>query len=159
MMKNKLEKIVDLMERDDSTDAPADSVKWAKNLFIQHAAASEPSMIRRLIATLQASLSPETGLAGERSAGPAAERQMLFTVDDIGVHINVAEAKNTVSIRGQMLSESFAIGTARLNGEIGTITQPITDPGEFRFERVPKGAYSLTLRAGDTEVVIESLEL
>ncbi len=158
-MKNKLEKIVDLMERDDSTDAPADSVKWAKNLFRQHVAAGEPSLIRRLIATLQASLSPETGLAGERSAGAAAERQMLFTVDDFGVHINITGSNKIVSLRGQMLSERFAIGSARLSGEAGTITQPINDPGEFSFERVPAGNYSLTLRAGDTEIVIENLEL
>ena len=62
----KIEEIVRLMQRDDSMDAPQESVKWAKNLFRGRIAESGTSFVRRVIAVLQMDLSgkwvvPATG--------------------------------------------------------------------------------------------------
>ena len=74
-----LEEIINLMMKDDSADAPEDAVKWSKNLFRTRAAAEpKKSLVQKVLAILQMDLAPNKAAFGERSAGTAQERQMLF---------------------------------------------------------------------------------
>src|SRR5688572_15253748 len=64
-----LNKIVTLMQTDDSADAPADALLWSKNLFrSRRAAEPQRSVVRRVLAVLQMDLSPGKTVFGERSA-------------------------------------------------------------------------------------------
>ena len=157
-MNEKLEKIVSLMERDDSTPAPADSIRWAKNLFAAHAIA-KPSLLRRLIATLQIDLKPHTAIFGERSASAQHERQMLFVADDVGVDLRIAESKKTFRLRGQTLSESFVPVRAILSSESGAIETGFVNGDEFVFESIAAGVYTMTISSAETEIVIENLSI
>jgi hypothetical protein len=46
-----------------------------------------------------------------------------------------------------------------LEGDAVSLRAPLTDLGEFALSAVPAGRYALTLRQGDTEVVIPELQL
>lgn len=153
-----IEKIVALMKADESTDAPADSVKWAKNLFFARAAASAPrkSLLKRVIAVLQTNLSPHETAFGERSAGSHAARQMLFEAGDTSVDLRVTEDKKDVfNLRGQILGENFENSIIEI-GEFETRTNEL---GEFALHAVPRGVYQMTISNDETEIVIDALNL
>lgn len=157
-MNEKLEKIISLMERDDSVAAPVDSIRWAKNLFAAHAIV-RPSLLRRLIAKLQADLKPNTAILGERSAAALPERQMLFVADDIGLDIRITESKKKFRLRGQMLSESFQPAKVEISNESLTLEAKIVNGDEFVFESLTAGVYTITISSVETEIVIESLSI
>ena len=157
-MNDNLEKIVSLMERDQSVAAPADSIRWAKNLFAAHAIA-KPSLLRRLVATLQADLKPNTAIFGERSASSVQERQMLFVADGVGIDLRIAETKKAFRLRGQTLSESFEPVKVLLANDSKTIDTNIVSGDEFVFDGIVGGVYTLTISSQDTEIVIEGLDI
>lgn len=157
-MDEKLKKIVSLMERDDSVPAPQDAVKWAKDLFRAAVPAVEPSFVKRLIATLQASITPENTAFGERSASPSEERQLLYTAGEIGIHLNVSHTKRSSVVRGQFLTEDlYDQAVVALAGPV-TASVGVED-GEFFFASVLHGTYRMTITSAGTEIVIEDLAL
>jgi hypothetical protein len=157
-MNEKLEKIISLMERDDSVAAPADSIRWAKNLFAAHAI-TKPSLLRRLVATLQAELKPNAVILGERSASAQQERQMLFVAGDVGVDLRIAETKKKFRLRGQTLSETFEPVKVLLSSDSGSIEANIVNGDEFTFDSLVGGVYTLAISSLETEIVIEDLSI
>lgn len=152
----KLEHIISRMQSDRSVDAPADALTYAKNLFKTRAA--EPSLLRRFVAVLKVDLAPNRAAFGERSAGGEA-RQMLFESGDNAVDIRITPAENGFDIRGQILGDGFASGHAGIdNSDLSTSTT-IDDIGGFRLTSIPAGEYTLTMRDGTQEIVIEGLML
>ena len=152
----KLQKILELMAADDSTDAPADSVKWAKNLFRTRSVES-PSLIKRIVAVLTADLAGGRPAFGERSASAAKARQMLFTAGDYAIDVRVTEAKKKFEIRGQVLGKDVTGGTVRLEGS--DLSGQLGKGGEFRMTGVPSGKYDLVITLSDAELVAENIEL
>ena len=152
---NFINKIVSLMETDSSVDAPADSVKWAKNIFRTRAVEPKKSLVQKVLAVLQMDLSPNKAVFGERSASGASARQMLFSAGEIGVDLRIAETEKGFNLRGQILGEGFANCVVKL-GEFETKSN---DLSEFSFTEIPSGKYDLTLQTGETEIVIENLEI
>src|SRR5690606_32795815 len=109
--------ITDLMERDDSVDAPADSIKWAKNMFRARVPARSASVVERVIAVLTADLSGGTPVFGERSAGSAAARQMLFEAGQAAVDLRITSKGRMANIRGQVIGSGFENAVAVLSGD------------------------------------------
>jgi hypothetical protein len=161
MMNNRdeklINKIVHLMETDDSIDAPRDSVKWAKNIFRARLAAQpEKSVIQKVLAVLRMDLSPNKAAFGERSASAAKARQMLFQAGDVnGVDLRIGKSDQNFAVRGQILGAGFANCSVKLN-EFETTANELS---EFSFSNVPSGKYDLTLQTGATEITIENLEI
>ena len=154
---DRLDKIVSLMRSDDSVDAPAESVKWAKNIF--RTRQKQPSLVDRLVASLQMDLRPGIAATGERSDGAAAARQMLFNAGEHAIDLRVEAENSHVTVRGQVLGVGFAGGTATLSTADIVRTANINDMSEFSFERVPKGYYNLAFASADREIVIEAVDL
>ncbi len=152
-----IEKIARLMQRDDSVDAPADSVKWAKHLFRARAAAAEPqqSVVKKILAVLQADLSGAKPAFGERSASSAAARQMLFEAGDVAIDLRILKSGKQFTLQGQILGEGFENCAV----EIGDHSAHSNELGEFKIEGVAEGTYDLTLKSKDTEIVIENLQI
>ncbi len=154
----KLEKIIRLMQADDSVDAPEDAVKWAKNLFAARAADTKHSLGRRIMAVLQAEIGPGRAAFGERSASATAARQMLWEADGIAIDMRIKPAGGAFEIRGQLLGGEFSGKAVRLSGDAGEFTETVSELGEFAFSGVRAGVYGLTI-SGPDEIVIDNIDI
>ena len=150
-----LEEIINLMMKDDSADAPQDAVQWSKNLFRTRAAEPKKSLVQKVLAVLQMDLAPNKPAFGERSAGTAQERQMLFQAGDNAVDLRIRQGEKGFSLRGQIMGEGFANTVVKF-GDTETVTNEMS---EFCFSNVPNGVYDMTVVAVDTQIEIESLEI
>jgi hypothetical protein len=150
-----INEIINLMQHDDSVDAPQDAIKWSKNIFRTRAVEPKQSLVQKILAVLQMDLSPNKAAFGERSAGAAQERQMLFEAGENGIDLRIKEGEKGFNVRGQILGEGFAGGTIKL-GDFETSANELS---EFSFTDIPGGEYSLTLKTAETEITIENLEI
>lgn len=150
-----INKIVYLMQRDESVDASPDLVKWAKNLFRTRIAEPKKSVIERVFAVLQMDLSPGKAAFGERSASAAQVRQMFFDAGENGVDLRISESEKGFDINGQILGGDFANCTVKL-GETETRAGEL---GEFKFTKIKPGKYDLIFRSGEREIFIQGLDL
>ena len=150
-----INKIIRLMQTDDSANAPADSVKWAKNIFRTRAAEPKKSLVQKIIAVLQMDLSGAQPAFGERSATLSQTRQMLFQAGENAIDLRITEDENGFEVQGQIIGEGFSNGTAKL----GDFQAKANQLSEFKFTNVPGGKYDLVLQAGGREIEIVGLEL
>lgn len=155
----KLQNLIDLMQRDDSVDAPAASVRWASNLFRTRAASRQPSLLKKLAAVLQMEIAPNKPAFGERSAVSSQVRQMLFRADENAIDLRIEPANKGFDLRGQMLGESFAAATIALSGDTHAAESAISETGEFRFENVPSGRYELVIRGERVEISLKPIDI
>lgn len=155
----RLEHIIRRMQRDDSTDAPADTRQYVKNLFAARAVPQNISPIRRLVAAITMELSPDRAVFGERSGSASAQRQMLFTAGESAINLRIEAAGKKFDIRGQVLGEGFVDVRAILEGSGTSLVSVLDEIAGFRFYGVNAGVYRLTIRSDSDEVVIETLEL
>ena len=150
-----LEEIITLMQRDESVDAPQDAIRWSKNLFRTRTAQPAKTFVQRILAVLQMDLSPNQAAFGERSAGTAEARQMLFEAGENKIDLRIKEVEKGFDLKGQILGEGFANSTVKL-GDFETKTNQLS---EFSFSEIPVGRYDLTVNSGETEIAIENLEI
>jgi len=150
-----INKIIHLMQTDESLDAPADSVKWAKNIFRTRAAEPKKSLVQKIIAVLQMDLSGAQPAFGERSATLSQTRQMLFQAGDNAIDLRISEDENGFRMQGQILGEGFSNCIAKL----GDFQAKASELSEFKFTEIPGGKYDLTLQTADREIEIAGLEL
>ena len=141
------------MQADTATDAPADVLKYTKNLFRTRAIEPKVSAVRRVLAMIKMDLAPNRAAFGERSAAGAQARQMLFDAGDNAIDLRVTATENGFDVRGQVLGGGFENGTAVLAGSNATIDEL----GGFRFDGVAAGEYSLVLSNGTDEIAIEQI--
>jgi hypothetical protein len=153
------ELIQQLMHRDDSLDASADSVNWAKNLFRARAAEQPASIVEKIMAVLQIDLSPRRAAMGERSAGAGQARQMLFDAGDNSIDLRIRENKGALEIHGQILGPGFAGGEVELTGEGTSFKAVLSETSEFKLAGMAAGNYTFTARNDKKELVIEGLDL
>ncbi len=151
--------IIELMRRDDSTDAPADSIRWASNLFRSRAAEPKVSLVRRLAAVLQMELAPGKAAFGERSASTTQVRQMLFKAEDNAIDLRIEPSGPDFIVRGQILGEEFAGANLVLHEDERRLETVASDASEFVFEKVPAGRYELLIRRDDVEISLRTINI
>jgi hypothetical protein len=147
-----IDKLISLMQTDNSFDAPSDSVSWAKNIFRTQVQEPKLSLVKRFLAVLDIDLSANKPVFGERSA-PSAIRQMLFKTDDVAIDLRVSNNPDGFTLKGQILGVNFANSTVKL----GDFETTANDLSEFNFDKIPAGEYSLTIRTLEKEVIVEQL--
>ena len=152
-----IEKIIRLMQTDESVDAPADSILWSKNLFRSRVIESKKSFAQKILAVLQMDLSPNKTVFGERSA-TSATRQMLFQADVNGIDLRISKTDKNLNLQGQILGAGFANCTVKISGENASFEVRANELSEFNFSEISSGRYDLTF-TGETEIVIEGIEL
>ena len=143
------------MRTDESYDAPADAIRWSKNIFLNKAVEQKKSIVERVLAVLQMDLSPNRAAFGERSASSSQARQMFFRAGENALDIRIAQTEKGFDLHGQILGEGFTNCAVRL-GEFETTANELT---EFKLTKIPGGTYSLSLRKDEKEIVLERLEL
>lgn len=164
IMNNKNEdlinKIVNLMQADNSADAPADSIEWSKNLF-RTRRVNEPkkSLVQKVIAVLQMDLSPGRAAFGERSASDSAVRQLLFEAGDNSLDLRITKINKGFKIAGQILGEGFNEAEVKIFNENKEFTAQSNELSEFKFENISKGKYNLSLTSKEKEIIIDSIEI
>lgn len=151
--------ILELMSRDDSVDAPADSIRWASNLFRQRAADPKPSLVKRLVASLQMEIAPNKPAFGERSASPSQVRQMLFRAGDNAIDIRVEPQARGFGIRGQILGEGFDGATVTLFSDGRKFEAALSETSEFAFDGVPADSYELTILGEGLEISLKAITI
>ena len=150
-----INKIVALMQSDNSVDAPQDAIKHAKNIFRTRAVEPKKSIVERILAVLQMDLLQGQSAFGERSASISAVRQMFFQAGGNAIDLRITQTEEGLNLHGQILGEGFANSKVKLN-EFETTANELS---EFKFSGVSNGTYSLILQTEDKEIVVESLEL
>ena len=153
----KLQNIIDLMQRDDSVDAPPDSIRWASNLF--RTRSRKPSLIKRIAAVLQMEIAPNRPAFGERSASTSQIRQLLFKADDNAIDLRIEPAKKGFTVHGQVLGDGFTDATIVLSDDVHTFEGRATATSEFRFENVPAGRYELLIRGESVEIGLRAIDI
>ncbi len=150
-----VEKIIYLMRTDKSVDAPQNAINWSKNIFRTRAIEPKKSFVEKIRAVLQMDLSPNKAAFGERSASANQARQMLFEAGENSIDLRIKETEKFLEIHGQILGEGFENAVVKL-GEFETNTNELS---EFKFAEIPNGKYDLNLQKGNSEIVIENLDL
>lgn len=147
-----IERIIRLMQTDDSADAPAEALKWSKNIF--RTRQKQPSALQKIKAVLKLDIAPGQAVFGERS-GAAEARQMLFEAGEFGIDLRVSASEGGFEVKGQVLGEGFE------NREVkfGDHVTRTNDLGEFVFEAVEAGTYTFSIGNGEDEIVIDGLEI
>lgn len=154
----KLDHIISRMQSDTSVDAPADLIKFARNVFVQRSFEKAPSMLERIVAVLRMDLAPNRAAIGERSAGGSAARQMLFDAGDSAIDLRVTPNGDAFDIRGQHIGDLSA-ETVRLESANDHFTSQNDELKGFEFKSVPAGNYRLTISFATTEIVIDEITL
>jgi hypothetical protein len=154
-----LNKIVRLMQNDDSKDAPAETVRWSKNLFRTRAAEPKKSLVNKILAVLQIDLAPNKAVFGERSASASLSRQMLFDAGAQKIDLRITAVNKGFRVHGQVLGADFAGSEARIFNDEKSFTAKSNDLGEFSFEKISKGKYTLSLIFKDKEIIVENIEI
>ncbi len=155
----KLQNIIDLMRRDDSVDAPPDSIKWASNLFRTRAKQPKQSIVKKLAAVLQMDLAPNRAAFGERSATASQVRQMLFRADENAIDLRIEPVKKGFGVHGQILGEGFAAVTVELSDDTNTFRTRTSETSEFRFDDVRAGRYELLIQSEAVEINLKAIDI
>lgn len=153
-----IKRIISLMQRDDSVDAPPEAIRWAKNLFRTGRAAapqkSSGTLVERIRAVLRIDLAAGRPAPGERSAA-ADVRQMFFEAGPNSIDLRISKAEDGFRISGQILGDEVEEAVVRF----GDFTVRTNDLGEFDLGIVPPGRYDLTVSSATREILIEEIEL
>lgn len=155
----KLEHIIRRMQTDQAIDAPADALRYAKNLFRTRAAEPRLSVMQRILAVMSLDLTPDQAAFGERSATATLARQVLFESGDHAVDLRVQAAGKGFEIRGQVLGDGFDNGHVLIANAKYELTAKMDEMSGFTLADVPAGEYSITITGQSAEIFIEQLIL
>ncbi len=154
-----LEHIIRRMQSDVAADAPADALRYTKNLFRTRAAQPKESVLRRVLAVIRVDLAPGIAAFGERSGGEGQARQMLFDCGENAIDLRIQKAGGKFSIRGQILGYGSENGTVELESAERSYSTKVDDVSEFRLDDVETGHYSMTVRGSEQEIIIDSVHV
>jgi hypothetical protein len=135
--------------------------------------AAQPSLVqsaaKAILKRASAALTFDSWAAGSLAFGvraaPSDTRHLLFSAEGRDIDVRIAPAAGHFAVTGQILGpdESGVVELARAAGDdIGTpaVKAAALDPmGEFRLEGVLRGAYVLTLRLGENEIVLPPINV
>lgn len=156
-LEQKLDHIIGRMQADIAIDAPADVLKYTKNLFRTRAVEPRMSVVQRVLAVMKMDLAPNRAAFGERSAAGAQARQMLFDSGDNAIDLRVTATENGFDIRGQVLGGGFEEGTTTLTIGSTSINAAMDAMGGFRYENITAGEFSLIIASKTHEIAIERI--
>jgi hypothetical protein len=155
----KLQQIIDLMQRDDSVDAPADSIRWASNLYRTRASEPRKSFVQKIAAIHQMEIAPNKPAFGERSASASQVRQMLFKAGDNAIDLRIEPKEKAFSVRGQILGEGLSGAKVKLFNDAQSFESRSSELSEFAFENVKPGQYELIIQGEDVEITLKTIAI
>ncbi len=155
----RIEHIIQRMLADRSIDAPADAIKYARDIYRTRAVEPKASLVKRVLAVMQVDLAPNRAAFGERSASGSQARQMLFDSGENAFDLRITVVEGKFGIRGQILGNGFANGEIEIANDKTSIKATIDEMSGFKVSGLAAGEYSLTIKGNANEIVIEQLDL
>ncbi len=149
-----LQRVLGLMQTDETEDAPALAVADVLRLFRPPAS---PGLRQRILAALRFD-SAQLPLAFGMRTGPSAERQLLFGAEAHDLDVRVAPAGEAWRVSGQVLGPE-ATGEVLLEGPGGEAHGKLDDLGMFSLAPVLAGSYTLIVQLPEVELEVPGLEL
>lgn len=156
---SKLDLIIQRMRADRSIDAPADAVKYAKNLYRTRSAEPKQTLVRRLFGVLRVDLASGKAAFGERSATTEKARQLLYESGDVAVDLRIKATGSEFELRGQVIGEGFENSPVEIKSDKATGRTMTNRMSEFKLAGLPAGDYSLSIRSNHTEIVLENIAI
>lgn len=145
------------MQRDDSVDAPADSIRWASNLYRTRVSEPKKSFVQKIAAVLQMEIAPNKAAFGERSASASQVRQMLFKAGDNAIDLRIEPKDKAFSVRGQILGEGLGEAEIILSNDSQNFKSRSNELSEFGFENVMAGQYELIISSETVEISLKTI--
>lgn len=154
-----LEHLIDLMQTDDSEDAPTHVINRAGRLLrTQRAPSGGFSLRRRVLATLQFDSAQQSLALGLR-AGRAKSRELLYKAGDTDLEVRVEQVANGWQIDGQVLGACSG-GEVEAQSPAGSSVTRLNEMCEFKLPPLDNGLYLLLLRLdSDVDIEVSGLEL
>jgi hypothetical protein len=135
--------------------------------------AASPSLLqaaaRAVLNRVSAALTFDSWATGALALGvravPSDTRHLLFTAMGRDIDLRIAPAAGHFAVSGQILGpdESGVVELTRAPGDddeaAGAHAAALDAMGEFRLEGVRHGAYVLTLRLGEDEIVLPPIDV
>lgn len=149
---------IHLMRSDDAENAPAELVQYAKNIFRSRAVSPEPSLLRRIVASLtfdSLTAAPAFGLRSQTNAG----RQLIYSTETADVEVRISPNNDEWEVAGQVLGSSCEAGDVNLAGDDLSVSAALNELCEFAFESVPPGTYKLSVQMPGLLIETPPLEL
>jgi hypothetical protein len=126
---------------------------------------SVPAALRKLVAVLRFDSFAAAPAVSATRAAPAETRHLLFSALGRDIDVRIVPADAGFALVGQVLGPDQR-GVVELAPQApGAVAEQdrrrtlLDDLGEFRLEGVDRGAYVLTLRLGDDEIVLPPLDV
>ncbi|MEJ5246493.1 anti-sigma factor family protein [Caldilinea sp.] len=154
----RIERMTAVMRSDAGVDAPPELITRAVKLFQRRASEPTPGLLQRWVATLSfesRTLAPAFGLRSQS----VAELQQIYNADGFDIDLRIAPDATAWTVSGQVLGVEKAevAGVATLVGGELTLHASLSDDLFFRFVGVQSGRYTLIVRLGAVELVVEDL--
>jgi hypothetical protein len=152
-----LRQTIHLMKADTAEDAPRDLIMAVKN-YPRSSASEEPSLWRRVIASLSFDSLTNAPAFGLRSQATAA-RQLIFATGAADIELRVLPANEEWQIAGQVLGAGCASGDVDLESDTFSASAKLNELCEFSFGAVPAGIYKISVRLPELLIETPRLEL
>jgi hypothetical protein len=150
----KLELIIRRMQTDASVDAPAASLKYAKDIFRTRSTESS-SLLKRIVGVLTADLAGGRPAFGERSTSSSTVRQALFTAEDNAVDFRISKSGELCDLRGQVLGEGFDNADVIVRSGEREFRATSNDDGEFAVDAIPVNSASIEITGPESTIVVQ----
>ncbi len=147
-----------LMRSDAIESAPAELVKFAKEIFRQRVEYRKPSTLSRILAVLtfdSLTAAPAYGLRSQAGVG----RQLVYSTETHDIDVRVSSENDEWQITGQVPGSLCASGEVKLESNSFSATTKLTELCEFSFSSVPEGTYKISVQLPDVTIQIPPLEL
>jgi hypothetical protein len=149
---------IGLMRSDSAEDAPAALVQYAKGIFRRRVMTPEPSLLRRIMASLtfdSLTNAPAFGLRSQTTAG----RQLIYSAETADIDLRISPENDEWQIAGQVLGVDCESGAVDLEGDRFSGSAQLNELCEFAFGSVPAGAYKVSIRLPEMLIETPPLEL
>jgi len=150
-------------------DAPPALVRAAIDQWEAAQPSSLQAAARAILNRVAAALTFDSWAAGPLASGvravPSDTRHLLFTAEGRDIDVRIAPMGGQFAVTGQILGpdESGMVELAHASGDDDAAASArataLDAMGEFRLEGVRRGAYVLTLRLGEDEIVLPRIDV
>src|SRR5215472_4899354 len=156
---NRMQNLLQVMQQDESVDAPRDLLAYAINLYGQRSVNQKPTLVERMIAALtfdSLTASPAFALR----SGQAVARQLIYSAGDNDVDLRIEpREQNRWAIAGQLLGRKCNGGEVTLSGQNQWASAALNEQCEFALPSVPAGDYALIVTLADIEIEVSRIEV
>ena len=125
-----------------------------------------PSLLRRLLASLQFDSTGQPALAGARAGGGSATQQLVYTSEDADIMLSSQRQQTGQQVqlfgqlltnRDELLPDAFCAQLLQQEQEIAITA--LDDLGQFSFAGLAAGEYQLILSSADVEIELDSVKI